>query len=311
MNLKNAASLFLISCEASCTPVTVSGYRLSLDMFFKWLEDSCGLQTDRCRIEDVTRDLIAEYMIYLRGRGIKNTSVASYLRSIRTFFNWCFKEEYTDRQIFYKIRMPKNDKEAVIPLYAHEVEVIDKCFDKKTVYGLRNLLIVHLMLDAGLRSLEVTRLRCSDILLKKNLLHVYGKGSKYRIVFLCPKLKELACLYMVLAHGIDISKELPDEPLLFKKDSREGITGKTVTQIFARLKKQSGIGRVHAHLCRHTFATSYIMGGGNMELLRMFLGHSDYSITKEYMHIANQFLMMDADIYRLDAVFFKTLYRES
>lgn len=310
MNLKNAVSLFLISCEASCSPVTISGYRLSLDMFLKWLSDSRGLDASRCRIEDVDREMISEYMIHLRSRGIKNTSVSSYLRSIRTFFNWCFKEEYTDRQIFSKIRMPRNDKQAIIPLYAREVEQIDKCFDKKTVYGLRNLLTVHLMLDAGLRSLEVTRLRCSDLLLDKNLMHVYGKGSKYRIVFLCPKLKELACLYMVLAHGLDLSKDLPGEPLLYKKDSREAMTVKTVTQIFARLKKQSGIERVHAHLCRHTFATSYIMGGGNMELLRMFLGHADYSITREYMHIASQFLMMDADIYRLDSVFFRTLYRD-
>lgn len=310
MTLKNAFSLFLISCESSCSERTISGYRENMQMFLQWLSEYKNLNLEKCSINDVSRDMIVEYIVYLRSRAIKNTSVASYLRPVRTFFNWCFKEEYTDNQIFARIKMPKNDKETIIPLYQHEVDKIDKCFDKRTEYGLRNLLIVHLMLDAGLRSSEVINLKCSDILLDKNLMYIYGKGSKYRIMLLCPKLKSMLCKYMIMVHNIDLSDPLPQEPLIYQKDSKKPITGKAIIQLFSRLKKQSGVERVHAHLCRHTFATSFIMGGGNMELLRMFLGHFDYSITKEYMHIANQFLLMDADIYRLDKVFFKSLYRE-
>lgn len=114
---------------------------------------------------------------------------------------------------------------------------------------------------------------------------------------------------MILVHQVDLADSLPPDPLLYQKNSLEPLTGRTIIQLFARLKKQSGVERVHAHLCRHTFATSYIMGGGNLELLRMLLGHYDYSITQNYLHIANQFLLMDADIYRLDKVFFKSLYR--
>lgn len=310
MSIKNAVSLFLISCEASCSERTISGYRENMDMFLQWLSECKNLDIEICGIDDVSKDTIVEYMVYLRSRMIKNTSVASYLRPVRTFFNWCFKEEYTEKQIFARIKMPKNDKGTIVPLYQHEVDKMDRCFDRKSVYGLRNLLIIHLMLDAGLRSSEVINLKCSDILLDKNLMYIYGKGSKYRIMLLCPKLKSMLCKYMIMVHDVDLTGQLPPETLIYQKDSQEPLTGKAIIQLFARLKKQSGVERVHAHLCRHTFATSYIMGGGNMELLRMFLGHFDYSITKEYMHIANQFLLMDADIYRLDKVFFKSLYRE-
>lgn len=310
VNIKNAVSLFLIGCESSCADRTIEGYQANINMFLNWIQKDKGIVLEDCWVEQITTAMILDYMIYLRNRGIKNTSVASYLRPLRVFFNWCYDEDYLKKRIFEKVKLPRNDKETILPLYQHEVDRIDSCFDRKTVYGLRNLLIVHLMLDAGLRSSEVIHLKCSDILLDKNLMYVYGKGSKYRIMLLCPRLKSMICKYMVMVHDVDLTEQLPPEPLLYQKDSQEPLTSKTIIQLFSRLKKQSGIDRVHAHLCRHTFATSYIMGGGNLELLRMFLGHYDYSITKEYMHIANQFLLMDADIYRLDKVFFKSLYRE-
>lgn len=62
------------------------------------------------------------------------------------------------------------------------------------------------------------------------------------------------------------------------------------------------------HLCRHTFATSYIMGGGNLEFLRLLMGHTDYNVTKTYLHLANQYHLMGADVYKLDKVFFKSMY---
>lgn len=62
------------------------------------------------------------------------------------------------------------------------------------------------------------------------------------------------------------------------------------------------------HLCRHTFATSYIKGGGNIEMLRLLLGHSDYKTTKMYLHLAQQAELLHEDIYPLDPVFFKRFY---
>lgn len=81
-----------------------------------------------------------------------------------------------------------------------------------------------------------------------------------------------------------------------------------LNSFFSRIKRKSGIERVHPHLLRHTFATSFIVGGGDLEYLRMMLGHTDYATTKMYVHIAQQSKMLHSDIYRLDSVFFKTGY---
>ena len=84
-------------------------------------------------------------------RRIKNTSINTYMRAVRIFMGWCLNEEFTDRDVFHSIRLPKQDAETIIPLYQNEVDKLDAVFDQKTDAGLRNLCIIHLMLDAGCR----------------------------------------------------------------------------------------------------------------------------------------------------------------
>ena len=86
------------------------------------------------------------------------------------------------------------------------------------------------------------------------------------------------------------------------------LTDHSVKMLFQDLKSASGIDRLHAHLLRHTFATSYLMGGGNLEFLRVFMGHSDYTVTKTYSQLAAQMQMLGADIYHLDPIFFTRGY---
>ena len=65
------------------------------------------------------------------------------------------------------------------------------------------------------------------------------------------------------------------------------------------------MGRLHAHLLRHTFATSYLYYGGNMEMLRLLMGHSSYSILQNYVHLAAQEELINSGLYKLDDIFFK------
>lgn len=65
-----------------------------------------------------------------------------------------------------------------------------------------------------------------------------------------------------------------------------------IKQVFAKLKKYTGIERLHPHLLRHTFATQYIVNGGNLEMLRLIMGHSSITVTQIYLHLANNIKLM-------------------
>jgi site-specific recombinase XerD len=68
--------------------------------------------------------------------------------------------------------------------------------------------------------------------------------------------------------------------------SRHGqtITPNTIKLVFTRLAKSSGIERLHAHLCRHTFSVNYLLNGGDIFSLREILGHTSLEMVNHYVH---------------------------
>ena len=200
------------------------------------------------------------------------------------------------------MKLPKDDAAPKMVLFHDEVDKIDGCFDLFTELGVRNYCIVHLMLDCGLRSQEVIHLQVSDILKDRNVIQILNtKGCKSRLT-LIP-----AFLLRQIDTYLSISGRASGVIFLSMKD-RKPMTSNAIKQLFQDLKVTSGIHRVHAHLLRHTFATSYLMGGGNLEFLRVFMGHSDYNVTKIYSQMAAQYKMLGADVYKLDSIFFTRGY---
>ena len=48
-------------------------------------------------------------------------------------------------------------------------------------------------------------------------------------------------------------------------------------------------------------------GGGSLEMLRLLLGHSDYEVTRSYLHLAHQCQLLHSDVYYLNPIYFKKL----
>jgi integrase len=62
--------------------------------------------------------------------------------------------------------------------------------------------------------------------------------------------------------------------------------------------EKAGIRKIRMHDLRHTFASNYIIKGGNLVCLQKILGHSTINMTLRYAHLAPDF--MAKDIERLD-----------
>lgn len=283
-----------------CSDATVAYYKLNVGRFVDYI----GSDTDVMQIQQTD---IYQYLTHLRSSSLKNSSINTYIRALKVFWHWLLAEEFISEDLFRKVKYLRDDSENVIPLYATEVDQIDSCYNAKCETGLRNICIIHCMLDAGLRMNEVCILKMSDLHFDKNLIYVLGKGSKYRVVPMCPTLKRLLYRYCIFYRSY-LPDAVSNEYVFVCPGTMKPISKTVVEQLFRRLKRRAGIDRLHPHLLRHTFATSYIMGGGNLEFLRIMLGHSDYVVTRRYLHLASQYSIMRSDIYQLDRVFFETAY---
>ncbi len=281
---------FIKEKSASCALRTVEYYKDNLDRFIDFLNNR-----DITDVQDITRADYIDYITFLRSNGIKNISVRTYCRAVSVFGNWLVDNEIRAYSYTMGVKLPKKDNGIIVPLTLKEVNVLDEAIYMQGNSS-RNIIIFHLMLDCGLRKREVLNLKVKDINFQDKYIVINNsKGNKSRMVpvpdFLLNKMQHY-------------SPKRIKHRYYFVSDTRP-MTDNAIKMFFYKLKTETGIERLKPHLLRHTFATSFILGGGNMEMLRVLMGHSDYTITQTYLHIASQSQILGTDIYRLDPVFFK------
>ncbi len=264
------------------SPATIDFYTAALGAFIDWVTQS--IET----VEELTIKQYKEYIIHLSGSGLKSTSVNTHVRAVKAFYNFLIDDDLIG-DCSRKLKLIKQSKEEIIPLSDDEISKLLSCFDTSDVLQLRNKCFVLLMLDCGLRRSELTRLKVSDVdFLQKSLL-VNGKGNKQRIVPMGDVTAGLLDEYD--KHVKDKRSGKPSAPFLLDRFGN-GIDNNVIKMVFQDLKEQSGIQRLHPHLLRHTFATLYLVDGGNLEMLRCILGHSSISITQIYLHLSSNYTLI-------------------
>lgn len=285
MCLQTAFDNFIADKITYAAPDTVQYYRDSVSGFLTWLNQN-GI-TDSMRL---SQDLLKQYLVYLRQiRQIKNTSIHTYFRGIRNFCIFCIEQHYCS-YFNYKIRLPRPDPNIVYPLSSLEAQKIFSYIDNLGIHTRSSYrLIVHLMLDMGLRRSEVINLRFCDVDLQKGVLQVVN--SKYNKSRFLPIPGTVS---QCLERHID-----PGRPYNHFIDISES----GIESFFARMKRSTRISRLHPHLLRHTFATSYMLQHNNLEYLRMYLGHSSYDVTRRYIHLSAELMLCDYDCYQIDSIF--------
>lgn len=288
MNVLKAYEMFMQEQKfRGNSAYTLDYYKRSLKMFL----DFCGSDMD---IEDIDVILFKSYQLHIsENLEINRVSVRTYARAVKVFLRWLYFEEYIDIDI-NKLLLMKANKDVIVPLSDNEVNQLLNVYDNNTFLNCRNKSIIMLMLDCGLRLGEVVNLQITDLDLNNNFLVINGKGSKQRVVpFGTVTNKQLTeYSYQRNVHSVSSLS-------LFCNQNGSGITNNTIKMLFARLKKKRGLERIYPHLLRHTFATNFIYNDGNLEVLRVLMGHSTINITQIYIHLAAQKHLLN-DSYQSD-----------
>lgn len=292
MKIAEAYDSFIKDRQSYCAPDTIRYYRENLANFIKWLQSVLVDDT-----EQLHPDVLKNYVMYLREkRKVKNTSIHTYFRAIYAFLQWMMDEEYM-RHFKYKIKLPRENPEIVLPLSRQEAEFILDTISGTSEDAGRDTLIFRLMLDCGLRRSEIINLRCCDVNQEQRLLIINdSKCNKSRIVPVPEPVLKLI--------REQIGNRYPDSDEILVLHRRGGpITKDCIKLLFARLKRRTGIQRLHPHMLRHTFGTSYMTYRGNLEYLRIYMGHETLQMTLNYVHLSLQLQLSGYEVYKIDEVF--------
>lgn len=295
MKISEAIKDFLIYQEIqNNTPKTIKNYIQNLGYFVEFLGDK--------NIKEISVEDINNYILYLKkkpknkGHKYKNideneyissVTLQSYIRHLRAFLSYCYKEDFIDFDLSSKVVLPKSTKKVIDILTEDEILAIYKYCKGNRKYGTRNTLIISLMLDSGLRINEVATIKLDNIYIKEGIIKVFGKGRKERFVPIGNKTKRLLNRYITMYRiEPDIEKY---KPFLFIDNNGKPISKNAITNVIRRIKKALKFTRLYPHLFRHTFATRYLINGGDITSLKMILGHTSLKIVENYLHIANQY----------------------
>ena len=252
-------------------------YTRTLKLFFEWVEEKGKA------IADLKRTDLLEYKDELFSKGLSSLSVASYLTSLRKFYEWAESEKLypniakgvkTPRRVqAFKKQHLTDEKSGELLNHFHEL-------------SLRDYAIVNLILRTGLRTIEVVRADVGDITFKGNrrVLKVWGKGhdTKDDFVVLTEKAYEPIKEYLNTRKGAKVN-----EPL-FTSDSHRNTGGRLTTRTISGLCKEGlkAIGldgrEFTAHSLRHTTAVTILKNGGDISQAQAVLRHTSPATTQIY-----------------------------
>ena len=228
------------------------------------------------RPEDCTVDEIKSFLVYSRDKqGLSSSSVNLRVCGIKYY---C-REVVNRLDLVVKIPNPRIQKYHTEVLTIEEVRrLFGACRD------IRQLLVLQLFYDTGLRVREVVRLRVSDFDKHHQTITIHNsKGQKTRTVNYGGELRKTLCTYCkVLGY-------VPKDTLIESiKEKGRPLSSRGVQHIVKEAVRRSGLKkRIHAHTLRHTFAVHFLNFGGSLFHLQQLLGHEHLTTTLHYLKYAN------------------------
>jgi integrase/recombinase XerC/integrase/recombinase XerD len=276
------------------SPKTVDWYNLSLKQFHRFLVQS----EQPARLANLGEHQVREFILYLQEKTrwqdnphipeqkqkLASISIQTYIRALRAFFNWLYKEGYTPENRLANLKPPKAQQKLVKILSEDEIKSMFSCLDVNTAAGCRDYAILLVLLDTGIRCSELTNLKLDDVDIDAGNLKVMGKGGKERIVPFGIIVQRSLLRYV--SH-FRVAPLLPGTNNFFLTLDGLPLTRNSMKMLFQRIASKCGVKRLHPHLCRHTFATNYLINGGDVFTLQQILGHTSLEMVRRYVSLAS------------------------
>ncbi len=285
--------------------------------FIRFLRIECGLST--ATIESYGRDvrdllielaqcgvrdpsdfnprLLADHVGRLASqRRLEASSSTRHISTIRVLCRWMLATGRVERNPAELLDRPhrwRNLPDVLSPaqmqalvMAPHPPEQVD---ESTLPLWVRDRAILELMYASGLRASEVLTLKLRDILERAQCLRVIGKGDKQRLVPMGEPAADALGEYLRHCRPLLVTAERAgerrDKGCVFVSRSGRPLTRARLWTLVRDYARQAGLGHVHPHMLRHSFATHLLAGGADLRVVQELLGHVDIATTQIYTHV--------------------------
>lgn len=296
---------FMEHCdEKGLSRRTLSSYEQTLILFARYLKDQHGV-TDAT---EVSRDMLREYINYIRTRGkytvagndkskdfnfperrrdygkkVSDVTINNYIRNIKVFFNYLEEYRYIKKNPISKIKQIKVQRKPLHFMSDSDFKHLMNNMDISKLHEYRDYVVMHTLLDTGMRIGECLMLNISEVDFKERamlLLAENTKGKKSRYVFFSQQLA------VMLKRWIQYKDRYLETDLLFPTIRGTAMKVSNFESNISKYAERANLDNVHPHMFRNNFSKRFLMNGGDIYALSRILGHSSVEVTeKEYLDL--------------------------
>jgi len=280
-----------IQSERKFSSHTVLSYEFDIKQFEKFLIEiyeidetsEKGQEKKKTIFEDAATDDIRLWAVELMEK-FSATSINRKLSALKSFYKFLLKHGKIKKNPALGVVAPK--KRQQIPTFFTEKEMNSKVLNKQqeneTFFETeRNNLIVETFFQTGMRRAELISLKDSDIDFSRKTIKVFGKRQKERLIPFGKSLEKLFLEYLQIRN-----KEIERicDNFFVMKNGKKMYDKAVYSIVCRRMKKVSTLVKHSPHVLRHTFATTMLNSGADLNIVKELLGHSSLASTQVYTH---------------------------
>ena len=292
---------FLAKKAAERAPKTYEWYRDSLMQLSRFLEER-GVT----RVGQFSEHAVNLFRMHLRERGASPNTISNRLRAVKAFGRWMGQKGWTDGDILEDLRALQSTKPRFDLIPDEVLGRLFALYADDTYLGSRNLAILGVLCDTGVRREEAANLLLKNVDFEGRVLKVYSdKTEEWRYLPLTDEATALLQNYLKwreryfsqtarhrMAGDQNQRRRAPrsvQSDKLFVSWEGAALAPEAVGQILYRASKKLGV-RLHPHLFRHQFITRKALDGENPSIVKRWAGHSSYESTDFYFSLAEELL---------------------
>jgi integrase/recombinase XerC len=234
------------------------------------------------KMNAIDSDLVREWIIFLLDHKMSPRSVNRKLSSMRSFFYFLVKQGIVYTNPLRMVNGPKTEKD--LPYFVREGEMeslLNSDGFEADFEGERNRLILEMLYNTGIRRSELVGIKKSDIDYEASLLKVTGKRNKQRLIPFAEGMKNKMLSYISIRNR-EIGAE--SEWFFVRKNGTQLSNGMVYLIVKKNLSGISTLSKHSPHVLRHSFATSMLNNGAELNAVKELLGHSSLAATSVYTH---------------------------
>jgi integrase/recombinase XerC len=226
---------------------------------------------------------VRAWVVNLMDDGLEAKSVNRKISSLRSFYKYLLKEDIIIKNPVAKVQTPKVAKK--LPSFVSDDKLsllLDNSVFTNEFESIRDKLILELLFGTGIRLNELLQLRLGDIQLAEKTLKVLGKRNKERIIPIHSTLINSLNNYITLRNEKQFINS--SDSLIITNNGNAAYSKfiyRVVHQYLSLITTQD---KKSPHVLRHTFATSLLNKGADINAIKDLLGHANLAATQIYTH---------------------------